>query len=166
MKNNEIIENKFFKSYSEIDPLLAFWRFKNKKIVFTNGCFDILHYGHVKYLAKAADKGDILIIGLNTDTSVKALKGDNRPIVDEQSRGILLASLHFVDAVVLFDEETPKRIIEYIKPRILVKGGDYNPAEIVGYDFVTKTGGTVTTIELAKGFSTSSIIEKISGKIS
>ena len=123
-----------------------------------------MHYGHVNYLAKAADKGDILIIGLNSDTSVKALKGDNRPVIDEKSRGILLASLRFVDAVVLFDEETPKNIIEYIKPQVLIKGGDYHPEEIVGYDFVSNTGGTVTTIELAQGFSTSAIIEKISGK--
>lgn len=133
----------------------------NKKIVFTNGCFDLVHRGHIEMLASTADLGDRLIIGLNTDTSIKHLKGENRPIIDEYSRSILLASLQFIDAIVLFSENTPKKIIETIIPDVLAKGGDYNLEEIAGYDVVTKNGGMVVLVPFIDGYSTSSIIHKI-----
>jgi rfaE bifunctional protein nucleotidyltransferase chain/domain len=132
-----------------------------EKVVFTNGCFDIVHRGHVEYLSRAADFGDCLVIGLNTDASVSRLKGENRPIVDQESRAILLAALQFVDAVVYFDEDTPYELIKEIQPDILVKGSDYKVEDIVGYDIVTGRGGTVETIDFVEGFSTSDIIEKI-----
>jgi rfaE bifunctional protein nucleotidyltransferase chain/domain len=132
-----------------------------EKVVFTNGCFDIVHRGHVEYLSRAADFGDCLVIGLNTDASVSRLKGENRPIVNEESRAILLAALQFVDAVVYFDEDTPYELIKEIQPDILVKGSDYKVEDIVGYDIVTGRGGTVETIDFVEGFSTSDIIEKI-----
>lgn len=137
------------------------WRNQNLKIVFTNGCFDLLHRGHVDYLNKAADLGDVLFIGVNTDRSVSALKGKHRPIQDEQSRLMILASLACVGAVMLFDEETPYELIKAVQPDILVKGADYNPEEIVGYDIVTAKGGKVITLEFLPGFSTSAIEEKI-----
>ncbi len=134
---------------------------EGKTLVFTNGCFDILHYGHVKYLARAAALGDVLIIGLNTDHSVKRLKGESRPVNPEEARAMLLASMEFVDHVVPFDEDTPYALIREIQPHVLVKGKDYKEEEVVGYDLVKATGGTVKTIELEEGFSTSSIIEKL-----
>jgi len=143
---------------------------QGKKIVFTNGCFDILHLGHVTYLAKAAEFGDILVIGLNSDSSVRNQgKGDNRPVNPENARGVLLAALEFVDFVVLFEEQTPLTIIEAIVPDILVKGGDYDAKEldpnskkyIVGSDCVLKNGGKVKTIDLVDGFSTTKTIEKM-----
>ncbi len=133
---------------------------KNEKIVFTNGCFDIIHQGHIKYLAQAADLGTKLVIGLNTDASVKRLKGESRPINDEYSRALVLASLSFVDAVIYFSEDTPLNLIKQVKPSVLVKGGDYDIEKIVGYDFVTKNGGTITTINFVDGFSSTSIINK------
>ncbi|MCX5841791.1 MAG: D-glycero-beta-D-manno-heptose 1-phosphate adenylyltransferase [Deltaproteobacteria bacterium] len=144
---------------------LGFWlarmRFKNRKIVFTNGCFDILHPGHIFYLSKAADSGDVLIIGLNSDASVKKLKGEGRPVMDQYSRAMLLASLCFVSAVVLFEEDTPYRLIQAIQPDILVKGSDYKAEEIVGYDIVKSRGGEVLTIDFVEGYSSSSIRRKI-----
>jgi rfaE bifunctional protein nucleotidyltransferase chain/domain len=131
-------------------------------IVFTNGCFDIIHQGHIRYLAEASDMGDILIVGLNTDDSVKKLKGKNRPIQDQGSRAITLAAISFIDYIVLFDEDTPLRLIEAILPDILVKGGDYAPEKIIGYDIVQSAGGRVVTIPLEKGYSTSIIINKLS----
>jgi D-glycero-beta-D-manno-heptose 1-phosphate adenylyltransferase len=154
------IRNKII-GFDELDRLLAFWRFKNYKIVFTNGCFDILHLGHIEYLSRASDLGDILIIGLNSDESVKRIKGEQRPLQDQESRAVLLASLSFVNAVVLFEEDTPYNLIEKIKPEILVKGGDYKPEEIVGYDIVKAKGGKTITIDFKQGFSSSRIIEKI-----
>jgi rfaE bifunctional protein nucleotidyltransferase chain/domain len=161
MKNNDIVEGKFFRDMTQISQMLAFWRFKNRKIVFTNGCFDIVHYGHIDYLAKSADQGDILIVGLNTDNSVKKIKGEHRPVIDQKSRGMLLASLMFVNAVVLFDDETPIHLINFIKPDTLIKGSDYNAKDIVGYETVTNLGGKVITIDLIEGYSTSNIINKI-----
>jgi len=140
---------------------LAVWHFLGKKIVFTNGCFDIIHQGHIDYLSKAKDLGNILVIGLNTDDSVRRIKGDNRPVNDQNSRAIVLASLRFVDAVILFDEDTPYNLINEVKPDILVKGSDYKTKEIVGADIVKKNGGIITTIDFLEGYSTSSIIEKI-----
>lgn len=161
MKTKDMVSKKYYSDVSQLLQKLACWRFKNKKIVFTNGCFDIVHMGHIDYLAKSADKGDVLIIGLNSDASVNELKGANRPIIDENSRGLLLSSLWFVDAVVLFSEQTPKKIIEAIQPDVLIKGSDYKAEDIVGYDTVKNKGGKVITIDLIEGYSTSSIIQKI-----
>lgn len=132
-----------------------------KKVVFTNGCFDILHSGHVKYLSEARKLGDALVLGLNTDASVRALKGEGRPINNETDRASVLAALGFVDFITLFGEETPKELIDELIPDILVKGADYKPEEIVGYDTVTSNGGKVITIELVEGRSTTKTIEKI-----
>lgn len=156
----ESINNNILTSES-LDKMLAFWRFKGKKIVFSNGCFDILHRGHVDYLSKAADLGDVLIIGVNTDASVHRLKGDTRPINDEHSRALLLASLRFVAAVVFFEEDTPYELIRKIQPDILVKGNDYAPESIIGYDIVKAKGGEVITIPLVEGYSTSSVERRI-----
>ena len=137
------------------------WQKEEKKIVFTNGCFDLVHRGHLDYLAKAAGLGDKLIVGLNTDHSVKRLKGNDRPIVDEYSRAFLLASLCFVDAVMLFDEDTPYHLIQTVQPDILVKGADYQVETIVGADIVKKKGGDIVTLDFLPHFSTSAILEKI-----
>ena len=161
MKKLEQIESKIFTDNTKLQRTLALWRFKSYKIVFTNGCFDLLHLGHVDYLAKAAAKGDRLIVGLNTDSSVTRLKGPHRPITDQHSRAMLLASLSFVSLVVLFDEETPFKLISKIQPDILVKGADYNPIDIVGYNVVMAKGGKVETIEYLPGYSTSAIEAKI-----
>lgn len=160
MNKFEAVEKKIFNK-EQIPQMLALWRFQNKKIVFTNGCFDILHRGHVEYLAKAASLGDILIVGLNTDDSVKRIKGEGRPVQDEISRALVLSSLQFVNAVILFDEDTPYELIQLVQPDILVKGSDYKAKEIVGYDIVTAKGGKVVTIDLIKGYSTTRMIEKL-----
>lgn len=135
---------------------------KNEKLVFTNGCFDILHLGHVDYLEKAAEKGTKLIVAINTDQSVSKLKGPDRPVNDEYSRCRLIAALAFVDAVILFSEDTPLSLITDIKPDVLVKGNDYTIDNIVGADVVIENGGKVETIELVKGYSTTNIINKLS----
>ncbi len=163
MNNLEIINNKIYREVDSFLSLLNIWRFKNQKIVFTNGCFDLMHLGHIDYLSKAADLGNHLIIGLNSDKSVKDIKGDKRPITDEKSRSTLLASLHFVSAVILFDDETPLELIKAIKPDILVKGKDYEIDQIIGHDIVLNGGGKVETIEFLEGYSSTSIIKKISG---
>ena len=155
------IKSKIFKDKASTDRQIAVWKFLNHKIVFTNGCFDILHRGHIEYLARAADEGDILVVGLNTDHSVRMLKGDQRPVNDEETRALVLGSLGFVDAVVLFDEETPYDLIKRVRPDVLVKGADYRAEDIVGYDIVTGNGGEIKTIELLDGFSTSGLIDKI-----
>jgi rfaE bifunctional protein nucleotidyltransferase chain/domain len=148
-------------SLDNLDRLRTRWNFQEKKIVFTNGCFDILHRGHIIYLAKAASHGDIIIIGLNTDDSVKRIKGPSRPVQDEESRALILASLHFVDYVILFDEDTPYNLIKRIQPDVLVKGADYKPEDIVGYDIVTAKGGQVVTIDFVEGYSTTNVIKKM-----
>jgi rfaE bifunctional protein nucleotidyltransferase chain/domain len=148
-------------SRTEIQNNVAKWRQSGKKIVFTNGCFDILHRGHVEYLIAARQQGDLLIIGVNTDASVKMLKGNDRPLVGEQDRAFLLSQLLSVDVVVLFSEETPYNLICDIKPDVLVKGGDYSVSEVVGRDVVEASGGKVVIIPLVPGKSTSSIIKKI-----
>jgi len=140
---------------------LNIWRLLEKKIVFTNGCFDLVHAGHIDYLAKAADLGDKLIIGLNSDQSTRNIKGSGRPITDEYSRSLVLASFSFVDAVVLFDAETPLQLIKMVNPDILVKGADYTIDQIVGSDFVIQNGGSVQTLEYLPGYSTSLIEKKI-----
>jgi len=134
---------------------------KGQKIVFTNGCFDILHYGHVSYLAEAKDLGDKLIIGLNSDASVRRLKGETRPVNGQNERAVLLASLSFVDAVVIFEEDTPENLIKSIRPDILVKGGDYTIETIVGANFVQSYGGFVRIIPLVENFSTTKIIKRL-----
>jgi rfaE bifunctional protein nucleotidyltransferase chain/domain len=154
------IQAKIVMDRTDLEFALAIWRFKNQKLVFTNGCFDIIHRGHVEYLAKAASLGDQLIIGLNTDASVKRLKGMTRPLQDENSRALVLASFSFISKVVLFDEDTPYELIKLIRPDILVKGGDYKAEEIVGYDIVKSNGGEVITIDLVEGHSTTSIISR------
>ena len=158
----EFLKKKIIKTLDiEFDRKLAYWRFKEDKIVFTNGCFDILHKGHIEYLAKAANLGDVLIIGLNSDESVKRLKGENRPVLDEESRAMALAAIGFVDNVVIFDEDTPYELIKKIQPDVLVKGADYNENDIVGADIVKAKGGEIKTIEFVEGYSTSKIIDKI-----
>jgi rfaE bifunctional protein nucleotidyltransferase chain/domain len=156
------IQSKILLDRSELENLLAIWKFKDQKIVFTNGCFDIIHRGHVEYLAKAASLGDQLIIGLNTDASVKRLKGAARPVQDENTRALVLASFSFVSKVILFDEDTPYELIKLVQPDILVKGGDYKPEDVVGHDIVEDKGGTVVTLDLVEGHSTSSLIKKMS----
>ena len=145
----------------KLNDLLNTWRSQNEKIVFTNGCFDLLHLGHIDYLEKARQLGTKLIVGVNTDASVSRLKGPTRPLQDEMSRARLMASLLFVDAVVLFDEDTPYELIKQVQPDVLVKGNDYTIDTIVGQDIVLKKGGDVKTIALVKGYSTSNIVAKI-----
>lgn len=165
MPRLEIIRKKIF-NYTDADyhRMLNIWRFQGKKIVFTNGCFDILHLGHIDYLSKAADLGDMLIIGLNTDQSVNKIKGKSRPIQDEISRAMVLASLGFVDVVVFFGEETPYNLIKTTQPDVLVKGADYKPEDIVGYDIVKNKGGEIVTVEFLEGYSTTAIEKKILGE--
>lgn len=164
MSNLEIIEKKVF-DLNSLKHFLEVHRFFGRKIVFTNGCFDILHLGHIDYLSKAADLGDVLIVGVNTDASVARLKGEHRPINSEKQRSMILASLHFVDGVILFGEDTPLELIRELKPDVLVKGSDYKPEDIVGADVVKSGGGKIVTIDFLPGFSTSGIEQKIlSGK--
>ncbi len=155
-KIKQTIEKKIF-SASLFDKK----QMADKRIVFTNGCFDLIHLGHIDYLSKAACFGELLVIGLNTDASVRKLKGKHRPIKDEQSRAMILASLFFVDFVILFDEETPYELIKSIQPNILIKGSDYNVEDIVGYDVVKKGGGEVVTLDFLDGYSTTLIEKKI-----
>lgn len=136
-------------------------RNEQHNVVFTNGCFDVLHRGHVTYLAAARDLGDCLVVGLNSDASVKRLKGENRPINNENDRALVLAALSFVDHIIFFEEDTPKELIEQVKPDILVKGGDYRIEDIVGADFVTKNGGQVLTIPFVDGYSSTKIIQAL-----
>jgi D-beta-D-heptose 7-phosphate kinase/D-beta-D-heptose 1-phosphate adenosyltransferase len=137
------------------------WKNENQKIVFTNGCFDLLHAGHVTYLEAAKLRGDKLVLGLNTDRSVRALKGASRPVVNEQDRARVLAALESVDAVILFDEDTPLRLIKTIKPNILAKGSDYSEDQVVGGKEVKSWGGEIALIDLVEGRSTSNIIKKL-----
>ncbi len=137
------------------------WKANGKRIVFTNGCFDIMHLGHVDYLEKAKAEGDILIVGLNSDLSTTNIKGPERPIVDEHSRSRTLAAMEFVDAVILFDENTPYNLIKNLLPDILIKGKDYTVENIIGADVVLKNNGEIITIDLVKGYSTTKIFERI-----
>ncbi|MEZ5041378.1 MAG: D-glycero-beta-D-manno-heptose 1-phosphate adenylyltransferase [Saprospiraceae bacterium] len=156
---NQIKEK--IQTITQIQQQRAQWAANDEKVVFTNGCFDILHYGHLHYLAQARDLGDRLVIGLNSDASVKRLKGEHRPIQAIQTRLMMLASLVFVDAVVCFDEDTPLTLINTIQPDILVKGGDYKPSEIVGATEVMMAGGAVKVLSFIPGYSTSAIEQKI-----
>ncbi|MBW1997801.1 MAG: D-glycero-beta-D-manno-heptose 1-phosphate adenylyltransferase [Deltaproteobacteria bacterium] len=138
-----------------------FLKARGKTIVFTNGCFDILHPGHTRYLAAARDLGDYLVVAVNSDRSTRAIKGEKRPVMPQDARTEVLAALGFVDAVVIFDEETPYKVIEYLLPDILVKGGDWSENEIVGADIVKQAGGQVRRIPYVSGYSTTEIIRKI-----
>ena len=164
MDKLEIIKSKIA-NREELLSCLSIWKFKEQKVVFTNGCFDLIHRGHVEYLAKAASYGNILVVGLNTDNSIRRIKGQNRPVQDEYSRAMIIAALQFVSLVTLFEENTPYELIKLIKPDFLVKGDDYKQEDIVGYDIVNKYGGEIITINITKGYSTSKIIDKISGKV-
>lgn len=151
-----------YKKIMSLDELTSHLKtIKNHKIVFTNGCFDLLHLGHIDYLNKAARLGDLLIVGLNTDQSVKCLKGSERPINNQESRSKLLSALECVDCVVLFDEETPINLIKNILPDVLVKGADYTIDEIIGHEIVLANNGSVERIAFLEGYSSSRIINKI-----
>ena len=160
MSSLKKIKDKIF----DLDSLknkVTSWKENGHKIVFTNGCFDIMHKGHIEVLSKSSDLGDKLIIGLNSDSSVQKLKGNSRPIIDENSRAIALAALSFVDAIVLFSEEPPINLISTLNPDILAKGGDYEIRTIVGHEIVQKNGGEVILIPFVDGFSSTNIINKI-----
>jgi rfaE bifunctional protein nucleotidyltransferase chain/domain len=160
MTHIESIHSKIH-TWETLKTQVATWQAQGKKIVFSNGCFDLVHKGHIDYLNRAADLGDVLVMGLNTDASVSKLKGPHRPIQDEQSRLLIMAALQCVSAVVLFNEETPYDLIKLVQPDVLVKGSDYKPENIVGYDIVTTKGGMVKTIDFLPGYSTSAIEKKI-----
>ena len=162
MKWNKIINDKIFHSRESLVKVRNQWKHRQEKVVFTNGCFDILHLGHIDYLSKAADLGKRLIIGVNTDTSVSKIKGPNRPIIEEVTRLTKLASFAFVDGVILFDEETPIELIKSVRHDVLVKGGDYKISTIVGADFVKQNGGNVIVIPFLEGHSSTNYINKIS----
>jgi rfaE bifunctional protein nucleotidyltransferase chain/domain len=160
MKQSKQIFQKIF-SKEELKLQLKRWELIDKKIVFTNGVFDILHKGHIQILSEAATYADILIVGVNSDASVKRLKGDTRPINAEASRALILAAMVMVDAVIIFEEDTPLELIKFIKPNVLVKGGDYTLDTIVGAKEVLANNGEVKIIPLEEGFSTTGIIEKL-----
>ena len=160
---NQLIKDKIFSANTALAKQVNSWQLHNEKVVFTNGCFDILHLGHIDYLTKAADLGDRLIIAVNKDASVSALKGPSRPIIDEETRAMKLASFVFVDAVILFGEETPLQLITEVRPNVLVKGGDYSIDTIVGASEVQDNGGEVVVIPFLEGHSTTSIVNKITG---
>lgn len=168
MSRLTFLQNKIIE-LDDAKRMLAMWRMKGDKIVFTNGCFDILHKGHVTYLAQAAQEGTRLVIGLNTDASVREQgKGENRPINDQDARALVIAALGFVDLVLFFEEQTPINLIKELLPDVLVKGADYDPNEtdpnskkyIVGSDLIKTNGGKVIAIPLVDGYSTTSILEK------
>jgi len=160
------IQEKVFKSTDLLMPLVNQWKNECYRIVFTNGCFDLIHIGHVFYLEEANALGDKLIVGLNSDASVSRLKGPNRPIKDEYNRSHILAALASVDAVVIFENDDPLQLILDVKPDILVKGGDWRPDQIVGSEFVLSNGGVVKSLRFVEGYSSTMIEEKIrqSGK--
>jgi rfaE bifunctional protein nucleotidyltransferase chain/domain len=155
----EKIESKFF-TLNDLLKRIEFWRRLGDKIVFTNGCFDILHQGHIHLLAACAEEGARLVVGLNSDLSVKRLKGPGRPVNDQKSRATLLASVLFTDAVIVFEQDTPEELIHAIQPDILAKGGDWKKGDIVGSEFVESYGGQVKIIPYINGFSTTDIIER------
>jgi rfaE bifunctional protein nucleotidyltransferase chain/domain len=160
MRSVNYIPTKIFTAET-LQLQLTRWRLLGKKIVFTNGVFDILHEGHIASLIDAASYGDILIVGVNADASVKRLKGETRPVNNETSRAILLASLLMTDAIILFEEDTPLNLIKSIMPNVLVKGGDYSVEQIAGAKEVIANGGEVKIVPILQGFSTTSIIEKM-----
>jgi rfaE bifunctional protein nucleotidyltransferase chain/domain len=163
MNTKELIEGRI-QDWHEAKQNSFRWRYLEETVVFTNGCFDLLHRGHLEYLMACKDMGDRLIVGLNSDSSVKKLKGANRPVNSQEDRALALASLMFVDAVVLFDEDTPEALIKELNPHKLVKGGDYAVEEIAGAAWVKSNGCEVQTIPFIEGYSTTELIEKIQGE--
>ncbi|HPI06188.1 MAG TPA: D-glycero-beta-D-manno-heptose 1-phosphate adenylyltransferase [Saprospiraceae bacterium] len=162
MTRFEQIEQKI-QSWEQIAATADAWRAAGNRIVFTNGCFDILHYGHLHYLSAARDLGERLVVGLNSAASVSRLKGPHRPINDELTRTHLLAALEVIDAVVVFEDDTPLELIRLVRPDILVKGGDWKPEQIVGSDLVLAAGGQVRSLPFVQGYSTTNIEQKIKG---
>ena len=160
MRNLENIKSRIY-SLVDLKIQVPKWKASGEKVVFTNGCFDLVHQGHIEVLARTVDLGTKLIIGLNSDSSIQKLKGENRPIIQQKSRAILLASFSFVDAVVFFSEETPINLINTLKPDVLAKGGDYEISTIVGHKVVQENGGKVILVPFIDGFSSTTIIEKI-----
>lgn len=160
MKQIAAIEQKIY-TISQLVKQVTIWRNLNKTVAFTNGCFDILHEGHIFSLSQAASEADYLIVAVNSDASIRKLKGDDRPINNQQSRALLLANLCIVDAVIIFEEETPLSLISSLIPNVLVKGGDYTIDQIVGAEIVLKNGGEVKNNSIVQGFSTTGIINKI-----
>lgn len=160
MKREQNLQKKIL-PLSELQAKVAEWKAEGNSIAFTNGCFDILHAGHIASLIQASQQGDKLIVALNADVSVKALKGENRPINNEEARATVMSALSMVDAVTIFSEPTPKELIMAIKPDVLVKGGDYKPEDIAGAKEVIGWGGKVVINPIVEGFSTTSIIEKM-----
>ena len=154
------INSKIF-SLDDLKNQVNAWKQAGEEVVFTNGCFDIIHKGHIEVLAQTADLGDRLLIGLNSDSSIQKLKGEDRPIIDEQARSILLAAISFVDAVILFPEETPINLISTLLPDVLAKGGDYEIETIVGHEIIQNNGGKVILVPFVDGFSSTTIIDKI-----
>lgn len=155
---------KLFRDDADAFERVKEWKREGYRVVFTNGCFDILHPGHIDLLTKAADQGERLIIGLNSDLSVQRLeKGPERPLVDERSRALVLTALEVVDGVVIFEEDTPFELIQLLRPDVLVKGGDYQDKEVVGREVVERSGGQIVLVPLLEGYSTSSIVERILG---
>ena len=156
--------NKLQSKIYTLDQLIdkvSNWKDQNKKIVFTNGCFDLIHLGHVEVLARSSDLGDKLIVAINSDESIIKIKGTNRPIIEEESRVKQIAALDFVDAVILFNQDTPINIISSITPNIITKGGDYKIINVIGHEIVQKNNGEVVIIPLTQGYSTTSILDKI-----
>ncbi|HSM36098.1 MAG TPA: D-glycero-beta-D-manno-heptose 1-phosphate adenylyltransferase [Longimicrobiales bacterium] len=163
MAARSVLPDPAAKILTRAEAIDAYGRPRDRRVVFTNGCFDLLHRGHVEYLHGARALGDALVVGLNTDASVRRLKGARRPLVVQEDRALVLAALASVDAVVLFDEDTPRALIAALAPDVLVKGGDYAPEEIVGREEVEAAGGTVRVLPLVKGRSTSALIERLCG---
>ena len=161
MKLKYDIRSKIFDNFDAFEPILKEWRSAKEEIVFTNGCFDLIHLGHVDSLLKSSNLGTKLIVGLNSDESVRALKGKGRPILNLEARTTLLAAFEFVDAIIIFSEETPEQLISRIIPDILVKGNEYAINEIAGHKTVLQHGGEVTTLELVPRVSTTEMINKI-----
>ena len=145
----------------DLSQIIKEWRLNGNKIIFTNGCFDLIHLGHLEILARSADLGDKLIVGINSDMSIKKIKGNSRPIIEEDSRAKQLAAIEFIDAVILFNEENPYDLISFINPDIITKGGDYKKNDVIGKELMNKKDGEVIIIPLTQGYSTTSILEKI-----
>jgi len=160
MKEVSLVNKKILDRESLVNQS-AEWKKQGKRIVFTNGCFDILHRGHLQILTDSAAAGDILVVGLNTDASVRKLKGENRPVNEESFRALMMASIQIVDAVTLFEEDTPLQLIRVLEPDVIVKGGDYTIDQIVGGEDVLRRGGEVKIVPIVKGYSTSALIEAI-----
>jgi D-beta-D-heptose 7-phosphate kinase/D-beta-D-heptose 1-phosphate adenosyltransferase len=160
MRNSDVIEKKIYQPIA-LEEQVYRWKFLGQKIAFTNGCFDILHKGHIASLSQAAKEADVLIVGLNSDASTKRLKGEGRPVNNEQARATVMASLVIVDAVILFDEDTPLELIKKVMPDVIVKGGDYTLDQIVGAKEVMANGGRVVINPIVEGYSTTGILGKI-----